>query len=46
MIFDLPWFIGVPVIAIEVLFLYGISKHYERQLDEQERKERSQLDKL
>lgn len=40
MIFDLPWFVGVPLVAVEVLFIYGIQKVYERQLDEQEQQER------
>jgi len=40
MTIDTSWFVGVPIVAVEVLFLYGIGKWYERQLDEQEEQER------
>lgn len=40
---NIPWPIGLTIIAIEILFLYAISKHYERQLNEQEEKEVSKL---
>ncbi len=46
MIFDIPWFIGVPVIVAELFFLYGIGKWYERQLDEQEEQEQTKSKKL
>lgn len=39
MYIDIPWYIGAPIVAIEVLILYAISKHYGRKLDEQQEEE-------
>lgn len=46
MYIDIPWPIGLTLIALEILFLYGLTKHYERQLDEEEKREQAQLEQL
>lgn len=42
---DIPWPLGISLIALEILFLYGLTKNYERKLDEQERQEQEQREK-
>ncbi len=44
MYIDIPWYIGAPLVAIEVLVLYAISKHYGRKLDEQQHDELQRLE--
>lgn len=40
---DTTWYVWVMVIAIEILFLYALTKYYGRKIDEQEEKELSKL---